>query len=140
LAFPVSGLPWVQGILVDIVRRENARPAVDNVSTAWVSPDGSKMIVITDQRDPNGSAPGMAVYDFAQDLAVVIKDGYIGYPSEGIPRHQLAFSPDGASIYWANAAGTPASVWQAASMPVAPAGWGDTLRRIFFHAFSSIGC
>ncbi|HSP56582.1 MAG TPA: hypothetical protein VLS25_13455 [Dehalococcoidia bacterium] len=52
----------------------------------------------------------MAVYDFATAQETDIKDGYIGYPSQGIPRHQLAFSPDGASIYWVNAG---SSVWQA---------------------------
>jgi len=86
---------------------------LDNARTLWVSPDGARMIVQADQRDPNGSAPGMAVYDFAQDLAVVLVGGYIGYPSDFVPHEQLAFSRDGASIYWVNAVGVPAPVWTA---------------------------
>lgn len=100
--------------LVDVESLEStAFPEFDNARMLWVGPNGGKMIVLTDQRDPEGSGPGMAVYDFAQDLAVVIEGGYIGYPSEFIPHEQLAFSPDGARVYWANAADAATSLWTA---------------------------
>jgi dipeptidyl aminopeptidase/acylaminoacyl peptidase len=90
-----------------------AFPQFDNSRALWVSPDGARAIVQTDQRDPNGSAPGMAVYNFATGLETVIDGGHIGYPSDFIPHEQLAFSPDGATIYWANAADASASIWEA---------------------------
>ena len=89
-----------------------AFPEFDNARALWVSPDDARAIVQTDQRDPNGSAPGMAVYNFATGLETVIDGGYIGYPSDFIPHEQLAFSPDGATIYWANAADSPALIWE----------------------------
>jgi hypothetical protein len=100
--------------LVELASGEStAFPEFDNARALWASPDGARMIVQTDQRDPNGSAPGMAVYDFARGQVSAIDGGYIGYPSDFIPHRQLAFSPDSGSIYWANAADAPASVWTA---------------------------
>ncbi len=79
-----------------------ALPEFDNAGALWVSPNGAKII--------NSS---MAVYDFATTLTTLIEGGHIGYPSEFIPHGQLAFSPDGATIHWANAADFPTSIWEA---------------------------
>ena len=97
--------------LVNVVSGEStALPEFDDAAALWVSPNGAKMVLYT---HPSGSAPGMAVYDFATTLTTVIEGGHIGYPSEFIPRWQLAFSPDSATVYWANAGDAPPSIWEA---------------------------
>ena len=110
---PVSGEFSVEfkAFLVDIAPgKATAVPYLDNQRMVWVTADGSRVVTITDAWN-NGR--GMAVYDFAQDLAVTIDGGYIGYPSDFIPNQQLAFSTDGSAAYWANAAEGPTSVWTA---------------------------
>jgi hypothetical protein len=85
-------------------------PRLNNQRSFWITPDGSRAVTLTDQWNPEGSARGMALYDFATAQETVIQGGYIGYPSQGVPHHQLAFSSDGGTIYWANAG---SSVWKA---------------------------
>ncbi len=101
--------------LFDVESRESTpMPEFDSNRMLWVSPDGARAITsVAPHPALDVPGTGMAVYDFAQDLFTVIEGASIGYPSEFVPHEQLAFSPDGGTIYWANAAEAPATVWQA---------------------------
>jgi dipeptidyl aminopeptidase/acylaminoacyl peptidase len=103
-----------EAYLVDIESGElSAFPDFDNAHMLWVSPDGSRAIILAEATEPDAPGVAMAVYDIDINLRKRIEGGYIGYPSEFIPHQQLAFSPAGDAIFWANAADSPTSIWRA---------------------------
>jgi hypothetical protein len=83
-------------------------PRFDDMQQFWLAPGASKAVVITSDRSNM-----LAVYDLTSGQETLVNGSMIGFPSEGIPRRQVAISPDGARFYWADASDEPALIYQA---------------------------
>lgn len=74
-------------------------PELDNYTEFWLSPDRGMAVVSS----PRG--PGLGILNLSNLQFTPIVGSVIGFPSDFIPQSQLAFSPDGSQIYWADQGG-----------------------------------
>jgi Tol biopolymer transport system component len=87
--------------LLDLASGEMVRvPELDNSTQFWLSRDGQAAAFLSGsaQRAEGGAA--ISILDLATRQATPIEGAAIGYPSEGIPSDHIAFSADGAYLYW----------------------------------------
>jgi len=84
-------------------------PRLDDADQFWFSPDGQWAVVLARSQ----AGVGLAIFDPVTGEEKPIVGSSIGYPGEVIPPYQVAVSPDGSSIYWADAGETPAVIWRA---------------------------
>jgi dipeptidyl aminopeptidase/acylaminoacyl peptidase len=84
-------------------------PRFDDSRQFWLSPDAKKMIVV--EKEEGG--PTLRIYDLETGEERPIPDSVIGFPSHGIPAGQIAFSPGGTQLYWADANPEPTVIYRA---------------------------
>jgi Tol biopolymer transport system component len=92
-------------VLVDVDTGEVTRvSALDQAAAEgcprqyWLSPDGARVAFLA------AGDCGLSLLDFSTLLQTPIQGAVLSYPSEGVPEAQVAFSPDGAWLYWASVA------------------------------------
>lgn len=87
--------------LLDLASGEMTRvPELDNSTQFWLSRDGQTAAFLAGQAErPEGGAT-ISILNLASRQGTPIAGAVIGYPSEGIPSDHIAFSVDGAHLFW----------------------------------------
>jgi Tol biopolymer transport system component len=75
-------------------------PELDNGTQFWLSRDGQAAAFLAGPADRAEGGVNISILDLATGGATPIEGAVIGYPSEAIPPDHIAFSPDGAYLYW----------------------------------------
>ncbi|HSP56581.1 MAG TPA: hypothetical protein VLS25_13450 [Dehalococcoidia bacterium] len=91
--------------------RTDSQYRVEGMDSAqfWVSQDGSRAAFLR----PGGSTRTISIIDFATLHTGAVPGSSITFPRGGaIPAEQIAFSPDGKTLYWTNA-GSGGDVYRA---------------------------
>lgn len=78
-------------------------PRFNDGAIFWLAPGGQKAVVVTNFLDEQAGGFSLAINDLESGREQLIPGSAIGYPSETIPRRNLAISPDGKKLYWLNA-------------------------------------
>ena len=81
-------------------------PELDNGTQFWLSRDGGAAAFLADPAERAEGGVTISILDLATGGVTPIGGAVIGYPSEGIPPDHIAFSPDGAYIYWIDVVAT----------------------------------
>ena len=82
-------------------RRERIARLDSNVSF-WITPDGTKAVLLSGLSSYTQEGFELAIYDFQKGDEQAIAGSAISYPAESIPPSRLAISSDSKRIYWAN--------------------------------------
>jgi Tol biopolymer transport system component len=75
-------------------------PQLDNGTQFWLSRDGRTAAFLGGPAERTEGGVTISVLDLATGAVTPVEGAVIGYPSEGIPPDHIAFSPDGAYLYW----------------------------------------
>ena len=90
--------------LLDLASGATTRvPELDNGAQFWLSRDGQTAAFLVGAAERPEGGMTISVLDLASLKATPIEGAVIGYPSEGIPSDHVAFSVDGAYVYWVDA-------------------------------------
>ena len=90
-----------QANLLDLASGEMTRvPELDNSTQFWLSRDGQAAAFLAGPAQRAEGGATISILDLATGKVTAIEGAVIGYPSEGIPSDHIAFSPDGAYLYW----------------------------------------
>jgi len=81
-------------------------PELDNGTQFWLSRDGGAAAFLADPAERAEGGVTISILDLAPGGVTPIEGAVIGYPSEGIPPDHIAFSPDGAYLYWIDVVAT----------------------------------
>ena len=72
----------------------------------WLSRDGQTAAFLPGKADRTEGGATISILNLATRKVVPVEGAVIGYPSEGIPPDHIAFSPDGAYLYWIDVVAT----------------------------------
>jgi Tol biopolymer transport system component len=75
-------------------------PELDNGTQFWLSRDGQAAAFLAGPAERAEGGVNISILDLATGGTTPIEGAVIGYPSEAIPPDHIAFSPDGAYLYW----------------------------------------
>jgi Tol biopolymer transport system component len=75
-------------------------PQLDNGTQYWLSRDGQTAAFLAGPAERAEGGATISILDLAIGNVTPIAGAAIGYPSEGIPSEHIAFSADGAYLYW----------------------------------------
>jgi Tol biopolymer transport system component len=81
-------------------------PELDNGTQFWLSRDGQTAAFLASPAERAEGGFTISILDLATGDVTAIGGAVIGYPSEAIPPDHIAFSPDGAYLYWVDVVGT----------------------------------
>jgi len=81
-------------------------PELDNGTQFWLSRDGQAAAFLAGPAERAEGGVTISILDLATGGVTPIEGAVIGYPSEGIPPDHIAFSPDGAHLYWIDVVAT----------------------------------
>jgi len=95
-------------LLVLATRQPVRIPELDDSNQFWVSPDGTRGVLISRTEEI-----GLSAIDFRTLEINPIPGSRISFPSDFIPRQHVMFSADGAYVYWADAR-APLGIYRAA--------------------------
>jgi Tol biopolymer transport system component len=98
--------------LLDLATGEARRvPELDDsVHQFWLSPDSRALAFLSGPADRPDGGHTISVLDLTTLTVTPIQGSAIGFGSEWIPDDHLAFSKDGAQIYWADVVQTAATI------------------------------
>jgi len=88
-------------------------PRLDDFAEFWLSPDGRRAVLLAGPGSAEAGGADLLIYDLQTGEERPILGSVISYPSEFIPRGQLAISADGTKLYWADASSGPSAIYQA---------------------------
>jgi dipeptidyl aminopeptidase/acylaminoacyl peptidase len=87
--------------LLDLASGEMTRvPELDNGTQFWLSRDGQAAAFLAGPAEREEGGVTVSILDLATLNVTPIEGAVIGYPSEAIPPDHIAFSADGAHLYW----------------------------------------
>jgi len=75
-------------------------PELDNGVQFWLASDGQAAAFLAGPADRVEGGVTISILDLTTGGVTPIQGAVIGYPSERIPTDHIAFSPDGAYLYW----------------------------------------
>jgi len=81
-------------------------PELDNGTQFWLSRDGAAAAFLADPAERAEGGVTISILNLTTGGVTPIEGAVIGYPSEAIPPDHIAFSPDGAYIYWIDVVAT----------------------------------
>jgi len=82
-------------------------PELDNSTQFWLSRDGQAAAFLAGPAGREEGGVVISILDLATSEVTPIEGAVIGYPSEAIPPDHIAFSPDGAYLYWVDVVSGP---------------------------------
>jgi len=88
-------------------------PRLDDFAEFWLSPDGRTAVLLGDPGTAEAGGAELVIYDLETGDERPIPGSSISYPSEFIPPGQLAISPDGTKLYWADPSSGPSAMYGA---------------------------
>ena len=87
--------------LLDVASGQMTRvPELDNGTQFWLSPDGQAAAFLAGPAARPEGGVTISILDLTTRNVTAIEGAVIGYPSEAIPYDHVAFSVDGAHVYW----------------------------------------
>lgn len=93
--------------LLDPASGETTRvPELDNGTQFWLSRDGQTAAFLAGPAERAEGGVTISMLDLTTREVTAVEGAVIGYPSEGIPPGHIAFSPDGAYLYWIDVVAT----------------------------------
>jgi len=93
--------------LLDVASGQMTRvPELDNGVQVWLSRGGRAAAFLSGAAQRAEGGATISILDLATRKVTAIEGAVIGYPSEGIPSDHIAFSPDGAYLYWVDVLAT----------------------------------
>ena len=81
-------------------------PELDNGTQFWLSRDGGVAAFLAGPAERAEGGVTISMLNLTTGGVTPIEGAVVGYPSEGIPPDHIAFSPDGAYIYWIDVVAT----------------------------------
>ncbi len=96
--------------LLDLASGQMTRvPDLDPPRDFWLSPAAGAAAVF----NPAARGYRLAILNLSDLQSTPIARSVIGYPSDFIPQNQVAFSPDGSEVYWADRGSAPETIYKA---------------------------
>ena len=87
--------------LLDVASGEMTRVAeLDNGTQFWLTRDGQRAAFLAGPAERTEGGVTISIIDLATHKVTPIEGAVVGYPSEAIPGDHIAWSPDGAFVYW----------------------------------------